>query len=222
MDSENRPWMRRRWNVIFQALVDPRIAAMIAVHVGLAVATVHWIVATYNRLGPSAICTPGKGGRRRQYLTIDEEKAFLAPCFEDAAKGKFVTVREIKRAYEDKVGHEVDEATIYRLLNRHGWRKVAPRPCHPDSDPEEQETWAKEFPDKVEEIVQARDPEDTRPILLMASEPHFWSNKSTKEGMGSSSRTTSRTEADRSRICLCICSSSSRNWRHNRPCPNVK
>jgi 5-formyltetrahydrofolate cyclo-ligase len=33
-----------------------------------------------------------------------------------------------------KIGHEVDDSTIYRLLNRHGWRKLMPRPRHPQAD----------------------------------------------------------------------------------------
>ena len=42
-----------------------------------------------------------------------------------------------------KVGHEVDESTIYRLLNRHGWRKLMPRPRHPQADLQEQEEFKK-------------------------------------------------------------------------------
>ena len=34
-----------------------------------------------------------------------------------------------------QVGHEVDDSTIYRLLARHGWRKLMPRPTHPCSEP---------------------------------------------------------------------------------------
>jgi hypothetical protein len=35
---------------------------------------------------------------------------------------------------------------VYRLLARHGWRKVAPDTRHPKSDPAEQERWKKNFP----------------------------------------------------------------------------
>ena len=78
--------------------------------------------------------TPGKGGRRHQYLTLPEEKEFLAPFFAQAESGEIATVAQIQRTYEAKVGHEVDESTIYRLLNRHHWRKLMPRPRHPQAD----------------------------------------------------------------------------------------
>jgi Winged helix-turn helix len=36
-------------------------------------------------------------------------------------------------------GTRVAESTIYRLLDRHGWRKLMPRPKHPKASPEAQE-----------------------------------------------------------------------------------
>ncbi|MBW2145601.1 MAG: winged helix-turn-helix domain-containing protein [Deltaproteobacteria bacterium] len=38
------------------------------------------------------------------------------------------TTGEIKKALEKHVGHKVHKSTVYRLLKRQGWRKVAPRP----------------------------------------------------------------------------------------------
>jgi Winged helix-turn helix len=32
---------------------------------------------------------------------------------------------------------------MYRLLNRHGWRKLVPRPVHPKANKEEQEQFKK-------------------------------------------------------------------------------
>jgi transposase len=89
--------------------------------------------------------TPGRGGRRRQYLTLEEEKEFLAPFFAQAECGEITTVRQIWQAFEQRIGHEVDDSTIYRLLHRHGWRKVMPRPRHPKSDLETQEQFKKTF-----------------------------------------------------------------------------
>jgi transposase len=80
--------------------------------------------------------TPGKGGRRHQYLTLEEEAQFLAPFFARAEEGLITTTAEIWRAFETHVGHEVDDSTIYRLLDRHGWRKLMPRPRHPKADPQ--------------------------------------------------------------------------------------
>lgn len=92
---------------------------------------------------PTALETPGRGGRRHQYLTLPEEKDFLAPFFAQAESGEIAIVAQIQRVYEARVEHEVDESTIYRLLKRHGWRKLMPRSRHPQADPQEQEQFKK-------------------------------------------------------------------------------
>jgi transposase len=139
MNTGVRPWVRQHWWIIYNALVAPRKAEEIALHTGVSTTTVHRVIATYNRQGPAALETPGRGGRRHQYLTLPEEKEFLAPFFAQAENGEIAIVAQIQRAYEARVEHEVDESTIYRLLNRHGWRKLMPRSRHPQADPQEQE-----------------------------------------------------------------------------------
>lgn len=69
-----RPHRRQRWLIIYQALVDPREAVPIAKHCGVSPATVHQLISAYNRRGVAAVETPGKGGRRHQYLTLEQEQ----------------------------------------------------------------------------------------------------------------------------------------------------
>lgn len=134
MNTEVRPWVREHWWIIYNALVAPRKAEEIALHTGVSATTVHRVISTYNRLGPTALETPGKGGRRHEYLSVQEEKEFLAPFFAQAESGEIATVAQIQHAFEARVGHKVDDSTIYRLLARHGWRKLMPRPRHPQAD----------------------------------------------------------------------------------------
>ena len=63
MQREPRPWRRKLWEIISQALTAPRPAEDIARTVGVSVSTVHRVIAAYNREGVVAIETPGKGGR---------------------------------------------------------------------------------------------------------------------------------------------------------------
>jgi transposase len=72
-----------------------------------------------------------QGGNRRN-MSCDEEAAFLFAYKELAEQGQIVEVSEIKRAYEEKVGHRIGKEQIYRVLHRHGWRKVMPRSKHPN------------------------------------------------------------------------------------------
>lgn len=143
LQLDAHPLRRQRWLIIYNALVDPREASDIAKHTGTTVAMVHQVIASYNRLGVAAVETPGKGGRRRQYLTWEEEQAFLAPFFSRAERGEIATAGEIQRAFEAQVGHEVHKSTISRLLKRHRWRKPVPRPVHPQAKAEVQEEFKK-------------------------------------------------------------------------------
>jgi len=45
-----------------------------------------------------------------------------------------LNIHDLKAAYEKAIGHETSNSTIYNLLARHGWRKLMPRPFHPQRD----------------------------------------------------------------------------------------
>jgi len=79
----------------------------------------------------------GKYGGNRRNMSIDEEVEFLAQFKERAANGQIVEVSEIERAYVEKVGHRIGGSQIYRVLERHGWRKLMPRSKHPNKASDE-------------------------------------------------------------------------------------
>jgi transposase len=143
MKLDPRSWVRERWGIIYHALIAPRKAEEIARDTGVSVTTVRRVISTYNRLGLAAIETPGKGGRRHEYMSLEQERSFLQPFFARAAHGEIATAEEIQRAFEAQVKHEVHLTSIYRLLDRHGWRKLVPRPRHPKANPEEQAAFKK-------------------------------------------------------------------------------
>ena len=143
LKHDPRPWCRERWLIIYNALVDPRPAEEIAKHCGVSPVTVHHVISAYNRRGVEAVETPGKGGRRSSYLSLEEEQAFLAPFVARAKLGEIATVAEVQHAFEAQIGQTVDDSTIYRLLHRHGWRKLMPRPRHPQATQEVQEQFKK-------------------------------------------------------------------------------
>lgn len=89
---------------------------------------------------------PTAGGRRRENMTVQQEREFLAPFLELAAGGGVLVVGQIKGALDQRLGRKVSLASVYNLLHRHGWRKLAPDKRHPQSDPLVQEEWKKNFP----------------------------------------------------------------------------
>ncbi len=143
MLNDSRPLYRQPWLIIYNALVDPRPAEKIAIHCGVSRFTVQKLISRYNRFGVSAVEIKGKGGRKREYLTLEQERQFLKPFFQQAQAGEIATVAEIHQAFEERIKHSVDDSTIYRLLQRHGWRIVVPRPRHPQAQDETQEAFKK-------------------------------------------------------------------------------
>lgn len=121
-------------------------AAQIAQLLGWSTATVHVLHSRWAREGDVVFDVHGRGGRRHQYLSIDEETALLAPFAERAQAGGVLTVAEIAQAFSARTGKTVAPSTIYRLLDRHGWRKVAPRPRHPKADVAAQAAFKKTSP----------------------------------------------------------------------------
>ena len=104
---------------------------------------VHKTISEYNRFGAASIETKGKGGRYNSYLTSEEDQIFMDDFISQAKKGQIATAGQIKEAYEKRIGKQVHKTTIYRLLERTGWRKVVPLPRHPLKDSQSQEDFQK-------------------------------------------------------------------------------
>jgi transposase len=92
------------------------------------------------------VARPAWGGRRRESLSLEEERSFLAPWSDASADGGVLVVSPIRAALAQKLGRPVAASVVYRMLERHGWRKVAPDTRHPKSDPNIQEAWKKNCP----------------------------------------------------------------------------
>lgn len=89
----------------------------------------HW-VSLYIKGGEQALMSKKRGGNHRN-MSYAEEADFLSGYEKRAQAGQIVEVSEIEAAYEVKVGHPIGSGQIYRVLHRHGWRKVKPRSRHP-------------------------------------------------------------------------------------------
>ncbi len=109
-------------------------AAQIAQVLGWSTATVHVIHSRWAKEGDTIFELTSRGGRRNQLLSIEQEEQFLAPFVAHAGAGGVLTVSQIQQALEQRLGKSVAPSTVYRLLARHGWRKLAPRPRHPKAD----------------------------------------------------------------------------------------
>jgi transposase len=108
----------------------------VADSVGWSPGWVRQVWSAYLREGTGGLVCQERGGRHRSNLSRGDERELVERFTEKARCGGLVIVSEIHRAYEDAAGHRVPKSTVYRMLARQGWRKVAPRPHHPKNDPE--------------------------------------------------------------------------------------
>ena len=127
-------WLRAE-----QRLGSRQIAGML----GMSFGGVRNIHSRYLRRGESILTNVPIGGRLHAKMSLDEEKRFLAPFEKAATRSGILVVSDIHKAYESCVDCKVPASTVYRLLARQGWRKVAPRPSHPKADVNAQETFKK-------------------------------------------------------------------------------
>jgi transposase len=87
-----------------------------------------------------------QGLRNRARMTLEEEAAILAPFLEQAKEGGVIVVPPLRAKLEHAVGRPLAVSTVYAMLHRHGWRKLAPDKQHPQSDPAAQDAWKKHSP----------------------------------------------------------------------------
>jgi len=107
---------------------------------------VHVLHSRWAKEGDAIFELRGRGGRHHQHLSAEQEAQLLAPFVARAQAGGMLKVAEIQHAYEQQAGVAVAPSTIYRLLDRHGWRKVVPRPRHPKANVAAQGAFKKTAP----------------------------------------------------------------------------
>lgn len=104
--------------------------AEVGKRVGLCSVRVSQLVSEYKKNGLQKYTQKKYGGNHRNMSEAEEEE-ILARFKAKAESGQVVIAREIKEAFDKKLGRDTGRGYIYMLLERHGWRKVMPRSKHP-------------------------------------------------------------------------------------------
>lgn len=106
-----------------------------------------WLwISQYNRYGPEALRRKGRGGRRWAFLTWNQEEEFLHAIQERALAGEIIAAKQMLPEIEALVGKQVSVDSVYKLLRRHNWRKLGPRPRHVKADMQAQNEFKTNFP----------------------------------------------------------------------------
>lgn len=135
---------RRAQSILLPALLGATVRQT-AEALGVGHATVSRLQVAFRDgpMQPDESIITNWGGRRNHWMTEEEEKEFLAPWLEKAQNGMLVVASPIREALAKKLGQPIKASVVYRMLERHDWRKVAPDTRHPKSDPGVQDAWKK-------------------------------------------------------------------------------
>lgn len=81
--------------------------------------------------------------RNRAHATLEREAQILDEVLAGAMRGGVIVVPPLKDRIAERLGRSVALSTIYRMLARNGWRKLAPDTEHPQGDAAAREDWKK-------------------------------------------------------------------------------
>ena len=84
--------------------------------------------------------------RNRAVADLGRESAILDVVLAGSEQGGVIVIPALKPAFERALGRPVALSTLYRILARHGFRKLAPDTAHPKGDPLKREEWEKNSP----------------------------------------------------------------------------
>ncbi len=79
-----------------------------------------WLwIKQFNQGGPDSLDRKGRGGRRRAYLSLTDEKALVEKLQHQVSKGQNKKAKELLPEVLEAVGQNVSVAYVYRLMQRH-------------------------------------------------------------------------------------------------------
>ena len=78
---------------------------------------------------------PKRALRNRANATLEREAQILDEVLDGTMRGGVGVVPPLKEKIAERLGKPVALSTIYRMLARNGWRKLAPDTAHPQGNP---------------------------------------------------------------------------------------
>lgn len=121
----------KKWQVLYIVSCYDVDAEYLSEITGYSKAMVYNIVQTFNKSGATSSESKPRGGRRRSYMSLEEEKEFMKTLESKAVEGHIMTFHDIQKAVKNKLGRQVSDDFIWDLFKRNGWTKHSLGPHHP-------------------------------------------------------------------------------------------
>lgn len=135
-----------------------------------------WLwVGQYNRRGPGGLEREGRGGWRCGFLSLEKEAEILGELEQRAQKGDVLTAKQILPLLSQAAGRPVSMPYVYRVLHRHRWRKLGPRPRHVKASVSKQEA-LKKLPFHLERSSEKGSQRKTSTVVV-SRRGAFWSHQ---------------------------------------------
>lgn len=137
------------WQILYCIQTNPgKRAEEYSVLLGVDVSKIYRIVQLYNKEGIDFDKHLKWGGRRdeRSLLSMLEESQMMEGIQNRALNGKIITMNDIRVNVEKKTNKPVSDDYLWDLFKRHGWKKKAPRPQHPQKNSAAQDAFKKNSP----------------------------------------------------------------------------
>jgi transposase len=81
--------------------------------------------------------------RNRAKASLQQEARVLDEVMTGTSQGQVLVIPHLKPLIEQRLGTTLALSSVYRMLARHGWRKLAPDTQHSKGDPQAREDWKK-------------------------------------------------------------------------------
>ena len=121
-----------------------KVNSEIADATGFSVQTITEMVTKVLNHGIDAILRDGRKSNNYR-MTFGQEETFLEQFVGIAERGELVTIQPILEKYEEITGIKSNTTSIYRILKRHGWRKLQPKRKHPKAASAEEQNRQKKL-----------------------------------------------------------------------------
>lgn len=157
----------KRIQAVRMRVIEKRPAKEISKIVNSPPGTIYNWTHLYNKHGIEGLISKKKGGRRRETMSVINEKNFLNKLVNDAAAGVIVTAGKIRLKLSHMLSKTISQSYVYDFLKRNKWRKVAPRPQNPKSSKNIRDDFKKKFPKLVEEAIKTFVSNDNRPVKIL-------------------------------------------------------
>jgi transposase len=114
--------------------------------IGISVGGVNNIHSKFNQYGESSVFCKKSGGRNNSNMSKEDEALFMKNHESISLLGSICTISSIHQDLEEHLNKTLHKSGIYKMLKRNSWRKIMPRPQHPDHNQEKIDTFKKTSP----------------------------------------------------------------------------